>query len=91
MKLFHAPARLSVDGANILCRLAVPLATFPDQVTKHEKVKNLILIYLVSILFDCKLWSLGSKQERFKFGKVARLKCDLGLANLPIIVLESLL
>ena len=56
-----------------------------------KKVVNFILIYLVSVLLDGQLWSLGSEQERFKFGKVARLKCDLGLAHLATIVLESLL
>ena len=55
------------------------------------KVVNFILIHLVSVLLDSQLWSLGSKQERFKFGEVARLKGDLGLAHLAMTVLESLL
>ena len=50
-----------------------------------------VLVYLVSVLLDCQLWSLCSKQERFKFGEVARLKGNLGLAHLAKVVLESLL
>ena len=52
---------------------------------------NFILIYLVSVLLDCQLWSLCSKQKRFKFGEVARLKGNLSLAHLAMTVLEPLL
>ena len=55
------------------------------------KFQNFILIHLVSVLLDCQFWSLGSKQERFKFGEVARLKGNLGLAHLAMAALESLL
>ena len=74
--------------ADSQCLRPHPLIKSPQYV---GKVQNFFLIYLVSVLLDCQLWSLCSKQERFKFGEVARLKGNLGLTHLAKVVLESLL